>query len=286
MHQFLTPLRYPGGKGRLTQCVADLMAANDLVGGHYVEPFAGGAGVALSLLALEYASHVHINDLNRSVHAFWQSVLREPEELCSLISRTRVSMAQRRRQCAVQTDPDASPLELGFSTFFLNRVNRSGIILGGVIGGHDQAGDWKLDARYNKPDLIARIHAIAQMRDRVTLYNLDADKLLRKVLPKLPRKLLCYLDPPYYVKGKGLYEDHYQHADHAAIAATVATIKQPWIVSYDNTPQIRKLYSAFRRRTFGLHYSAHNRFKGSEIMFFAPDLAIPREVVPSRARAA
>jgi len=88
------------------------------------------------------------------------------------------------------------------------------------------------------------------------------------------------------VKGKGLYEDHYQHADHAAIAATVATIKQPWIVSYDNTPQIRKLYSAFRRRTFGLHYSAHNRFKGSEIMFFAPDLAIPREVVPSRARAA
>ena len=151
MHQFLTPLRYPGGKGRLTQCVADLMAANDLVGGHYLEPFAGGAGVALSLLALEYASHVHINDLNRSVHAFWQSVLREPEELCSLISRTRVSMAQRRRQCAVQTDPDASPLELGFSTFFLNRVNRSGIILGGVIGGHDQAGDWKLDARYNKP---------------------------------------------------------------------------------------------------------------------------------------
>ena len=106
MHQFLTPLRYPGGKGRLTQCVADLMAANDLVGGHYLEPFAGGAGVALSLLALEYASHVHINDLNRSVHAFWQSVLREPEELCSLISRTRVSMGNWFREFGFESFRD------------------------------------------------------------------------------------------------------------------------------------------------------------------------------------
>lgn len=286
MLQFLTPLRYPGGKGRLTQCVADIMRSNKLVGGHYVEPYAGGAGVAVSLLALEYASHVHINDLNRSVHAFWHSVLREADDLCSMISRTRVSMAQWRRQREVQNDTSASPLELGFSTFFLNRVNRSGIILGGVIGGQAQAGEWRLDARYNKIDLIDRIQRIAEMRDRITLYNMDAEKLVRQVLPELPRKLLCYLDPPYYVKGKGLYEDHYQHQDHAAIARAVAAMDRPWIVSYDNVPEIRALYKQFRQRTFGLRYSAQARYQGSEVMFFAPGLRIPADVVPSRAAAA
>ena len=284
--QFLTPLRYPGGKGRLTQCVADIMRSNKLVGGHYLEPFAGGAGVAVSLLALEYASHVHINDINRSVHAFWRCVLQEADDLCAMIRSTRVSMTQWRHQRQVQNDVTASPLELGFSTFFLNRVNRSGIILGGVIGGRAQAGDWRLDARYNKVDLIDRIQRIAQMRDRITLYNMDAEKLVREVVPTLPRKLLCYLDPPYYVKGKGLYEDHYRHQDHAAVAHEVAALDRPWIVSYDNVPQIHTLYKPFRHRIFGLRYSAQDRYQGSEVMFFAPGLRIPAEVVPSRAAAA
>jgi DNA adenine methylase len=284
--QYLTPLRYPGGKGRLTQYVADLMVANDLVGGHYMEAFAGGAAVALSLLDLEYASHVHINDLNRSVHAFWRAVLDQPDELCGLIKRRRVSIAQWKRQRAVQKDADADPLDLAYSTFFLNRVNRSGIILGGVIGGKEQGGPWLLDARFNKTDLIGRIQHIAELRDRVTLYNMDASKLLSNVLPKLPPKLLCYLDPPYYVKGKGLYEDHYKHEDHAAISSLVAEIEQPWIVSYDNVPQIKRLYRSFRSRTFGLRYSAQDRYEGSEVMFFSPKLSIPGKIVPSRAQAA
>jgi DNA adenine methylase len=284
--QYATPLRYPGGKGRLTQFVADLIDDNDLSGGHYCEPFAGGCGVGLSLLSLEYVRHVHINDINRSIHAFWQAVLDESDALCSRISKTRVSMAQWRRQREVQQDVDADPLDLAFSTFFLNRVNRSGIILGGVIGGKEQAGEWKLDARYNKADMIGRIHRIAEMRSRITLYNLDAARLLRDVVPKLPERSLTYLDPPYYVKGKGLYEDHYQHDDHEVISRLVAKLKRPWIVSYDNTPEIRKLYTAFRNREFGLRYSAQARYEGSEIMFFAPRMRIPAEIVPSRAQAA
>mgnify|MGYP001611621274 CR=1 FL=1 len=212
--QYVTPLRYPGGKGRLTQFVADLMDDNGLVGGHYIEPYAGGSAVALSLLMLEYASHVHINDLNRSIHAFWISVLEDTDSLCSLISSKRVTIAEWNRQRAVQKDPDADVLELAYSTFFLNRANRSGIILGGVIGGKAQTGAWKLDARFNKSDMIRRIQRIAMLRHSITLYNLDAAKLLVQVLPKIPRRSLVYLDPPYYVKGKGLYEDHYHHQDH------------------------------------------------------------------------
>ena len=284
--QFVSPLRYPGGKGRLTQFVADLMDANGLTGGHYVEPYAGGAGVAIALLRLEYASHVHINDLNRSVHAFWACVLDDTEALCRRISRSRASIAQWKRQRAIQDDASAEPLDLAFSTFFLNRVNRSGIIRGGVIGGKDQTGPWKLDARYNKTDLIDRIQRIANLRHRISLYNLDANILLGSVLPKVPRRSLVYLDPPYFVKGKGLYEDHYDHDDHLAISLRVARLKQPWIVSYDNVPQIRAMYREWRCQTFGLRYSAHTRREGAEVVFFSNELVLPDEVRPSRAVAA
>lgn len=284
--QFVTPLRYPGGKGRLSQCVADLIRANGLEGGHYVEGYAGGAGVALTLLQLEYASHIHINDLNPSIHAFWHAVLNDTDRLVGRIRARRISMAEWHRQQAVQKASDPEPLDLAYSTFFLNRTNRSGIILGGVIGGKDQGGPYTLDARFNKQDLTNRIERIASLRHRISLYNLDARELIENVLPTITRRAFVYLDPPYYVKGRGLYQNHYLHDDHVVIAKSVGRIRQPWIVSYDNVPQIRMLYKKYRAITFGLKYSAQARYEGSEVMFFSDALGIPGEIRPSRAAAA
>ncbi|WP_428151119.1 DNA adenine methylase [Brevundimonas sp.] len=267
--------------------MADLIETNGMTGCHYVEPYAGGAGIAITLLYLEYASHIHLNDLNRSVHAFWHSVLNEPDKLCGLIRDTVPTMDEWRRQKAVQADADASPLDLGFSTFFLNRTNRSGIIKGGVIGGKEQLGEWKLDARFNSKDLARRIEKIASYNSRISLYNNDAILLIKAVLPSLPENTLVYLDPPYYVKGKGLYEDHYRHDDHAKIAALVtSSIKQPWIVSYDNVEPIRELYAGRRQTTFGIQYSAGTRSEGSEVMVFCDALTIPTVIEPSRGIAA
>jgi len=279
---FNTPLRYPGGKGRLTQFVANLLEANDLVGGQYVEPYAGGAGIGVSLLMLEYVQKVHINDINPSIHAFWASVLDDTEAICRRIFNTRVTMAEWRRQRDIQCDPDASRAELAFSTFFLNRTNRSGIILGGVIGGKRQCGDWKLDARYNKQNLIHRIERIAQRRHRIVLYRKDAAVLIRDVLPKLTQRALVYLDPPYYSKGRQLYEDRYTANDHTEIAALTKTIKQQWMVSYDNVRAIRELYKGYRQRRFALNYSANTRHAGSEVLIFGDRLSIPRCIHPSR----
>lgn len=284
--QFVTPLRYPGGKGRLSQCVADIMRSNGLEGGQYVEGYAGGAGVALTLLQLEYASHIHINDLNSSIYAFWDAVLNDTDRLVSRIHAKRISMAEWRRQQEVQKASDADRLDLAYSTFFLNRTNRSGIILGGVIGGKNQDGPYALDARFNKKELTKRIERIASLRHRISLYNLDARDLIENVLPTITRRAFVYLDPPYYVKGRGLYQNHYLHDDHAVIAKSVAGIRQPWIVSYDNAPQIRSFYARYRAITFGLKYSAQARYEGSEVMFFSHALKVPSEITPSRAAAA
>ncbi|HKI50486.1 MAG TPA: DNA adenine methylase [Geothermobacteraceae bacterium] len=285
---YTTPLRYPGGKSKLARFIQLVFEENELLDGHYVEPYAGGAGIAFALLFYEYAAHVHINDLNRSVYAFWHSVLNETDNLCQLIVDTPVSMDQWFRQKSIQNTPcEHSLLDLGFSTFFLNRTNRSGIIGGGVIGGKDQLGKWKIDARYNKESLISRIQKIALFRNRISLYNLDAANLITSVIPQLPPKTLVYLDPPYYVKGHGLYESHYLHEDHAEIAKLITTeIPQKWIVSYDNVPQISGLYHAHRQITYSLSYSAADRYKGSELMVFCDELSIPDVDSPAKIKAA
>ncbi|MCW0397609.1 hypothetical protein NB688_001042 [Xanthomonas sacchari] len=279
---FYTPLRYPGGKGKLVPYVKKIMEANNLVDGSYVEPYAGGAAVAMELVLQEYAKKVYINDISSGVAAFWRSLLDDTDRLCALIQDTKVTIEEWHLQKQVQKEPESyDDLTLGFSTFFLNRTNRSGILGAGVIGGKGQTGKWKLDARFNKDDLIQRIHAIARVRDRIEFHQLDAIKFLDLVAPKLPAKSLIYLDPPYYVKGSDLYLHHYQHDDHVKIAKRVARLKSKnWIVSYDNAEPIHGMYEKFPGIVYGLSYSAQDRYKGAEAMFFSEKLIIPELVRP------
>jgi DNA adenine methylase len=286
--QFSTPLRYPGGKGKLTEFIKRIVVDNELLDGCYAEPYAGGAAIALSLLFQDYIAEAHINDLNLSVHAFWSSVLNRSDALCRMIEDVDVSMNEWHIQKQIQSDPtQVSLLELGFSTFFLNRTNRSGIIKGGVIGGKNQDGKWKLDARFNKPDLILRIQKIARYRSRITLHNLDARDFIAKVVPTLPVRTLVYLDPPYYVKGEGLYQDFYRHDDHVEIATLVREkISCPWVVSYDAAPEIKSLYKGYPHIAYGLNYSAQDRYQGAEFMFFSKALRIPDVENPAGLKAA
>jgi len=286
--KFSTPLRYPGGKGKLADFMKLVFEENNLYDGYYVEPYAGGAGIAFNLLFEEYTSHVFINDLNKSVYAFWHCVLNDTDNLIRLINDTEVTMKEWHKQKAVQDNVDShSKIELGFSTFFLNRTNRSGIIKGGVIGGKKQTGKWKIDARYNKDDLKNRIVKIAKYKERISLSNTDAHEFITTTLPTLPKSTLVYLDPPYYVKGGGLYENHYTHNDHIAISKLVRSkIEQPWIVSYDNHSEILKMYASFHHKAYQVNYSAQDRYRGTELMFFSKKLKVPNVPDPARVKAA
>ncbi|EAB9444577.1 DNA adenine methylase [Salmonella enterica subsp. diarizonae] len=279
-----TPLRYPGGKGKLTEFLKDLIKINELEGCTYVEPYAGGAGVALNLLFDGVVSHIVLNDLNPSIYAFWHSVLCENDALCEMIANTQVNMDEWYKQKEIQSNAqEHSLLTLGFSTFYLNRTNRSGIINAGVIGGKEQTGKWKIDARYNKEDLINRIKKIGTLSDAITLYNSDAINLLNETISLLDGKVLVYLDPPYYVKGQGLYQNFYQHDDHVNIGNTVINkLHIPWIVSYDATKEILDIYKNQKKIIYGLSYSAQRKHVGSEVMFFSEKLIIPTTENPSK----
>ena len=283
MHPSNTPLRYPGGKGRIAPYLRLLFEENNLLDGHYIEPYAGGAGVAINLLLQEYASCIHLNDADRAVFAFWHSVLNSTDKLCELIKDTPITMETWEKQKTVhRARGEQTLLDLGFATFFLNRTNRSGILTGGVIGGKEQKGAWKLDARFNKKDLIRRIETIALYRNRIRLYNLDAEDLINGVFPALPAKTLAYFDPPYYLKANDLYQNFYKHEDHVAISKLVKKdVTIPWIVSYDNMPEIMGMYKGYRSITYDMSHSAATNHKGSEVMFFSKKLNIPKVKNPS-----
>jgi DNA adenine methylase len=274
----VTPLRYPGGKAKLAAYVKALLKENRLLDGEYVEPYAGGAAIALELLLHEYVSRIHINDVSKPVHAFWKSVLFHTEEFCRLVRGMPLTVESWDKQKHVLNNQAAhNTVQLGFAAFFLNRTNRSGILNGGIIGGRDQTGPWKIDARYNAGELVRRIETIAGMRDRIKLTRQDALKFLGDGVTRWPKETLIYLDPPYYVKGRDLYYHFYEHADHAKIARFVKQEidGQSWIVSYDNVAQIAKLYAGSRHLIYDIGYSARSAKQGSEIMFFCNGLRVP-----------
>ena len=185
-------------------------------------------------------------------------------------------------KCIFMNPDDHDDLALGFAMFFLNRTNRSGILNAGVIGGRDQSGPWKIDARFNADELAARITAIARVKSRISLTRMDALKFLRRGCKRWPEKTLIYCDPPYYVKGRDLYYDYYEPDDHERVAQFVRSeiARQNWIVSYDNVRQVRDLYAGCKSVTYRIGYSARSTRQGAEIMFFCNSLKVPQLVGP------
>lgn len=274
----LTPLRYPGGKSAFAPYIKSMLEANDLVGGDYMEPFAGGAGVALDLLFSGYCLNIHINDLDPAIYHFWHAITSDTEAFLKLIVDCPITMEEWSRQKYVLTHlAEFSALEHGFAAFYLNRTNRSGILKGGVIGGKNQTGNYKLDARFNKAGLIERIEKIANYADWIHVYNFDALELLRRAEFLLPKQSLIYLDPPYYVKGQGLYRNFYNHEDHENIQRMLDVIEIPWVVSYDNCAEIKEIYKDYRQDEYILDYCAYKKIKGSEVMIFGPGVEPPEE---------
>ena len=271
-----TPLRYPGGKQKLAPFIREILQQNGIKG-HYVEPYAGGAGVAIELLLNEDVQCIHLNDSDLGIYAFWYSILNENERFCREILVASLTVEEWKKHREVVKQPQNHSLfELGFSTFFLNRCNRSGVISAGVIGGLNQEGNYKIDARFSRNDLIRRIELIGRYKDRITVTNMDAESYINEYLPKLPANCLIYLDPPYYNKAKALYLNAYNKHDHARLAQTIQNkIRHNWVLSYDGVPQIIELYSNRRHFLYDLQYSAAKSYKGQEIFIFCDQLILP-----------
>ncbi len=269
--QYESPLRYPGGKACLFPFISKLFYENNMIGTHYSETYAGGSGLALKLLFNEYVGHIHINALDYSVYCFWKAILNSNSRFCEWVENVDVTVENWKYYRDIQRNQDDfSDYEIAQSTFFLNRTNISGVIKGGIIGGFEQQGKYKIDVRFNKSDLIKRIKRIGMFRDRIHVTNLDGIKFI-KSLNKKNDNIFIYLDPPYVQKGADLYMNYYKQQDHTNLARNVELIKHKWLVSYDNHEFIISLYKNQRKVVYRLSQSASNRV-GNEILIFSDTL--------------
>ena len=271
-----TPLRYPGGKQKLTPFILEILDSNE-ISGNYVEPYAGGAGVALELLLNKKVKNIHLNDSDIRLYSFWHSVKYENERLCNRILSASLTIEEWKKHREILRQPENHTLfEIGFSTFYMNRCNRSGVLKAGVIGGLDQMGNYKMDARFSRNDLIRRIELISLFADSIFLSHLDAEAFINNYIPNLNENSLVYFDPPYYNKAKDLYLNSYKPEDHIRLANSIQNVAKPWVLSYDNVPQIIELYSSRNYFTYDLQYSAARNYKGREVFVFSDYLKLPK----------
>lgn len=274
---YCSPLRYPGGKAKLVRFMEFMIDQLGHRGGTYIEPFAGGAGIAIELLKRDVVSKIVINDYDKGIWSFWKAILTETERFVEQIRSVPFTMDEWKHQREIcLTKSDKYSFELGFATFYMNRTNRSGIIKGGVIGGQNQSGKWKMDARFNREDLINRIQSIAARKKDIKLYNKDINSFIERYVPLFDDNALIYFDPPYFKKGKQLYMNFFQMEDHKRIEETIRNkVTCDWIITYDDAPEIEKIYSAYSVRLYDLNYSVSKKCKASELMIFKTGIPVP-----------
>lgn len=271
--RFLSPLRYPGGKAGLAPFVGQMISRARPRPRTYVEPFAGGAGVALRLLFDEYVETVVLNDLDPGIAAFWRAVFESTDEFVSMLRAAEVSVDAWHGHREIYETATADDLELGFATFFLNRTNRSGILNARPIGGLDQTGKWLIDARFNRDSLADRIRTIARYRNRIDVRQRHALRLIDELEDRW-ESLFVYADPPYLDHGDSLYMDAMSWEDHQTLARRLSALGGQWMVTYDcDSRVLDSLYPSFRCAEFGIAHTAAKQHIGHEFVVFSD--AIP-----------
>jgi len=272
-----SPLRYPGGKSKIAPLIRLIIEKNGGPDITYIEPFAGGAGVALSLLIEGAVDQIVINDYDKAIYSFWRALKEAPQELIDLIEHTPLTIDEWKHQKEIYcTQNKKYSVELGFAAFYLNRTNRSGILSAGPIGGYNQTGNYGMDARFNRDALIGRIQEIAKYKSQIVVYNKEIRSFISGVIPKYQANAFVYFDPPYYENGQRLYKNFFSPTDHADIAHSIINgVNCPWVITYDDVPELREIYSDFVQRRYNLNYSAANKGKGSEIIIFKNSGLLP-----------
>ena len=271
-----SPLRYPGGKSAMADLLGEIRRLNGLGNYAIAEPFAGGAGASLTLLYLEETKEIFINDADAAIHDFWWSLVNRPKQFLDHLSNAKVTMAEWQRQRDIYRQSGrVSRIRRGFATFFLNRCNRSGIVVnGGPIGGVKQTGKWKLDARFNKTNLQLRCEKVAEYGDRIRVSCHDGTEFLDRVDTATT---MFFVDPPYFEKGPMLYLDSLDEKYHRALASCLRAMEdKAWVLTYDDCPQIRSMYRTWAHiRPYSLPYTAYSRRRGNEVLVVPKWMQLP-----------
>jgi DNA adenine methylase len=233
-----SPFRYPGGKSWLIPYVRRwLLNIKSPV--HFVEPFAGGANVGLTVALENLAEHVTLVELDKDIATVWQTILgNQASRLTKMIVSFPISKRAVRSALKSTT---RSQLSHAFNTLLKNRVRRGGIMTEDASLLNFGENGRGIKSRWYPETLKKRIDAISQHRQKISFFWGDGLEFIQNV--GKTQNLAFFIDPPYTGAGRRLYR-HFE-IDHRKLFETVAELSGSWLLTYDNSKEIRALSTEF-----------------------------------------
>ena len=234
-----SPFRYPGGKTWLVPTARKWFrqASQNCV---LMEPFAGGGIISLTAVAEQYFSRAIMVELDDDMAAAWKTFF-SPTDCQWLIDNIKSFEITAENINTVILHSKEGDKERGFATLVRNRTNHGGILAKGSGLIKTGEGGRGLSSRWYPSTLIKRIQEIYALRDSITFIHGDAFELMEQYL--FEENFFFFIDPPYTVAGKRLY-NHYD-VDHFKIFELASQMKGHFLLTYDDTDEIRSLADDF-----------------------------------------
>jgi DNA adenine methylase len=243
-----TPLRYPGGKAKALKKILPLVPKFS----EFREPFLGGASVYLALKQQYPDKKYWVNDLNADLFHFWLNLRDKHSHLTKKVQFIRDNENDGRvlHKNLVENNPKQS-LEKAVRFFVLNRITFSGTI---EAGGYSQGA---FDARFTQSS-IDRLGPVAAVIQDTEITNFDYEELIKKE----GDDVFIFLDPPYLSATKSrLYGKNgnlHTGFDHERFAEVMKNTKHKWMITYDDCPEVRELFTFANIVSWEFQYGMNN----------------------------
>ncbi len=241
-----SPFRYPGGKTWLIPRIRQWLGSLAYQPAEFVEPFAGGAIVGLTVAAEGLAEHVTLIERDEAVAAVWQTIIHDEgggEWLAErIVSFDLTPEATRASLAAIPQ----TTREVAFQTILKNRVNRGGIMAPGAGMVKTGEGGRGLLSRWYPETLKRRILEIVRIRDRITFTHGDGIPALRDCAGR--GDAVFFIDPPYTASGKNAGSRLYSHPDldHELLFDIASALAGNFLMTYDDAEEVRHLARSHR----------------------------------------
>ena len=238
-----SPFRYPGGKTWLVPRIRNWLKSIEYHPRNFIEPFAGGAIIGLTVAFEGLAEHVTLVEIDSQVAAVWQTILSgEGPWLAKRILDFELS---EERVSEVLEMEVKTCKERAFQTIVKNRVNRGGILANGagrIKSGENGKG---LKSRWYPETLGRRILEIDKIRERITF--IEGDGLETVSQSSSYRDIAYFFDPPYSAAGKRAGKRLYSHSDldHEKLFSLSSELSGSFLMTYDISEEVVALANQY-----------------------------------------
>jgi DNA adenine methylase len=232
-----SPFRYPGGKTWLVPDVTLWLSRKHRKAGHFVELFAGGGIVGLTVAAEGLADHVTMIELDPDVASVWHTIFSDDAEW--LARRILAFDLTSEHLQETLSQPTATTREKAFQTILKNRTYHGGILAPGSAPLKSGENGKGIASRWYPTTLARRIRNLIPLRDRITFIEGDALAYLEDHLDD--KAITFFIDPPYTAPGKSAGKRLYRFfdIDHARLFDLCKATSADFMMTYDDAESVR-----------------------------------------------